>query len=75
YWYRNLREHVRFHHTLQALQADGHALFLETSPHPVLTTAIEEADAHATGTLRRDHGGIRQLHTSLATLWTHGLTP
>ncbi|PNG92158.1 Erythronolide synthase [Streptomyces malaysiensis] len=75
YWYRNLREHVRFHHALQALQADGHALFLETSPHPVLTTAIEETGAHATGTLRRDHGGNRQLLTSLATLWTHGLTP
>ncbi|OPF76623.1 hypothetical protein VT50_0223700, partial [Streptomyces antioxidans] len=54
----------------------------ETSPHPVLTTAIQEANGHATdqpvlatGTLRRDHGGIQQLLTSLATLWTHGLTP
>ncbi|MFE2181990.1 SDR family NAD(P)-dependent oxidoreductase [Streptomyces sp. NPDC059455] len=75
YWYRNLREPVRFHDTIHTLTADGHTLYLETSPHPVLTTAIQEANAHATGTLRRDHGDTQQLLTSLATLWTHGLTP
>ncbi|MEU9964705.1 type I polyketide synthase [Streptomyces malaysiensis] len=75
YWYRNLRERVRFHDTIRTLVTDGHTLFLEASPHPVLTTAIEETGAHATGTLRRENGGIRQLLTSLATLWTHGLTP
>ncbi|MYU20008.1 acyltransferase domain-containing protein, partial [Streptomyces sp. SID8361] len=75
YWYRNLREHVRFHDTIRTLVADGHTVFLEAGPHPVLTTAIEETGAHATGTLRRENGGIRQLLTSLATLWTHGLTP
>ncbi|WP_438452546.1 type I polyketide synthase [Streptomyces asiaticus] len=77
YWYRNLREPVRFHDTLRNLLADGHTLYLETSPHPVLTTAIQEThpNAHATGTLRRDHGNTQQLLTTLATLWTHGLTP
>ncbi|WP_437113659.1 SDR family NAD(P)-dependent oxidoreductase [Streptomyces violaceusniger] len=75
YWYRNLRQPVRFHQTLQTLQADGHTLFLETSPHPVLTTAIQETGTHATGTLRRNHGNPTQLLTALATLWTHGLTP
>ncbi len=79
YWYRNLREPVRFHDTLRTSLTDGHTLFLESSPHPVLTTAIQESDAHghahATGTLRRDHGDIQQILTSLATLWTHGLTP
>ncbi|MBB4781859.1 SDR family NAD(P)-dependent oxidoreductase [Streptomyces rapamycinicus] len=75
YWYRNLREPVRFHDTVHTLHADGHTLCLETSPHPVLTTAIQETNAHAIPTLRRDHGGIQQLLISLATLWTHGLTP
>ncbi|XNN05693.1 SDR family NAD(P)-dependent oxidoreductase [Streptomyces sp. Inha503] len=75
YWYRNLREPVRFHDTLRTSLTDGHTLYLETSPHPVLTTAIQETNAHATGTLRRDHGDTQQLLTSLATLWTHGLTP
>ncbi|GAA2353437.1 hypothetical protein GCM10010376_90570 [Streptomyces violaceusniger] len=75
YWYRNLREPVRFDDTLHTLHADGHTLCLETSPHPVLTTAIQETNAHAVPTLRRDHGDTQQLLTALATLWTHGLTP
>ncbi|WP_268255355.1 type I polyketide synthase, partial [Streptomyces phaeofaciens] len=81
YWYRNLRERVRFHDTVKALVGEGELLFLEVSAHPVLTGAIEEtgdaADApvHAVGTLRRDHGGPAQFLTSLATLWTHGVTP
>ncbi|MCQ8195728.1 polyketide synthase, partial [Streptomyces sp. RCU064] len=66
---------VRFHDTLHTLHTDGHTLYLETSPHPVLTTAIQETNTHATPTLRRDHGNTQQLLTSLATLWTHGLTP
>ncbi|UTO62420.1 type I polyketide synthase [Streptomyces rapamycinicus] len=75
YWYRNLREQVRFHDTLRTSLANGHTLYLEASPHPVLTTAVQETNAHAIPTLRRDHGGIQQLLTTLATLWTHGLTP
>ncbi|MFF4207758.1 beta-ketoacyl synthase N-terminal-like domain-containing protein, partial [Streptomyces sp. NPDC001668] len=49
-------------------------LFLEVSPHPVLTGAIEESGEQvtATGTLRRDHGGTRQMHLALARLWAHG---
>ncbi|MFF8956545.1 alpha/beta fold hydrolase [Streptomyces sp. NPDC014894] len=81
YWYRNLREQVRFHDTVTALLKDGNTTFLEISAHPVLTGSIEETGHAAdtpltvTGTLRRDHGGPRQLHTALATLWTHGTTP
>ncbi|MFF4207759.1 beta-ketoacyl synthase N-terminal-like domain-containing protein, partial [Streptomyces sp. NPDC001668] len=57
--------------------ADGSRLFLEVSPHPVLTGAIEESGEQvtATGTLRRDHGGTRQFLTALSQLWVHGVTP
>ncbi|MFI6619230.1 type I polyketide synthase [Streptomyces sp. NPDC050528] len=74
YWYRNLREQVRFHDTVRTLIAEGNSLFLEVSAHPVLTTAIEETgdEVTATGTLRRDHGGSRQLQLALAQLWAHG---
>ncbi|WP_208928624.1 polyketide synthase, partial [Streptomyces rapamycinicus] len=81
YWYRNLREQVRFHDTLRTSLANGHTLYLEASPHPVLTTAVEEtghaADQRilATGTLRRDQGGVRQYLGALATLWAHGVAP
>ncbi|RKT66837.1 type I polyketide synthase, partial [Saccharothrix variisporea] len=48
YWYRNLREPVRFDRAVEALA--GH-LFVEVSPHPVLVPAL---DVLAVGTLRRD---------------------
>ncbi|AXK36487.1 polyketide synthase [Streptomyces armeniacus] len=76
YWYTNLRSTVRFHDTLTALNADGHQVYIETSPHPVLTTAIqdtlEELDTQATitGTLRRDHHSPTQFLTALTTTWT-----
>ncbi|MEV5880973.1 beta-ketoacyl synthase N-terminal-like domain-containing protein, partial [Streptomyces sp. NPDC052101] len=81
YWYRNLREPVRFRDTVHTLLGAGNTAFLEVSPHPVLTTAITEighdadADVLGTGTLRRDQGGSERLLTSLAELWAHGIDP
>ncbi len=42
YWVRNLREPVLFSTALDRLVRDGHALFLEQSPHPILVPAIEQ---------------------------------
>ena len=42
YWYRNARHTVRFQETIHNLLNTGHTLFIETSPHPVLTTAIQD---------------------------------
>ncbi|WP_425427609.1 type I polyketide synthase [Actinoalloteichus hoggarensis] len=79
YWYRSLRQTVRFHPAITALVDQGYTGFVESSPHPVLTMAIQDAvdDAgieHAlvTGTLRRDDGGPRRLYDSLAQAWTRG---
>ena len=36
YWYRNLRQTVRFADAVEQLLADGHRFFVEVSPHPVL---------------------------------------
>ncbi|HWM03222.1 MAG TPA: type I polyketide synthase, partial [Actinophytocola sp.] len=69
YWFRNLREPVRFHPVVQELIGHGHTTFVESSPHPVLVPAIEvtaEAAGHqlggivALGTLRRDQPEVRQ---------------
>ncbi|CAM5697416.1 putative protein OS=Streptomyces griseorubiginosus OX=67304 GN=AQJ54_20050 PE=4 SV=1 [Streptomyces griseorubiginosus] len=49
YWYTNLRHPVRFHQALTHLINEGHHTTIETSPHPVLTPAIEET-SEATGT-------------------------
>lgn len=40
YWARNLREPVLFSSALQQLLQDGHEVFVEVSPHPLLLTAI-----------------------------------
>ncbi|WP_211273835.1 type I polyketide synthase, partial [Dactylosporangium aurantiacum] len=78
YWWRNLRQPVRFDAAVRALARDGHTLFVEVSPHPVLTTPVEDALARlgvagaAVGTLRRDHGDTAQLRTAVAHAYTRG---
>ncbi|MFG2583189.1 type I polyketide synthase [Streptomyces malaysiensis] len=84
YWYRNLRETVRFEQATRALADAGHTVFIEVSPHPVLIPGIEQTvertpwntssarDAVAVGTLRRDEGGRERLLTALAELFVAG---
>ncbi|MFB9904179.1 SDR family NAD(P)-dependent oxidoreductase, partial [Allokutzneria oryzae] len=71
YWYRNLRQTVRFHETVSQLTDKGFRFFVETSAHPVLTAGISE-DAVAVGSLRRDEGGLERFHTSVAEAYAHG---
>ncbi|WP_131742302.1 type I polyketide synthase, partial [Actinomadura roseirufa] len=78
YWVTNLREQVRFTDTVQTLLDDGHRVFIEASPHPVLTSGVEEtAEAadiavSAVPTLRRDNGGPVQLAHALALAFATG---
>ncbi|MEU1289690.1 type I polyketide synthase, partial [Kitasatospora sp. NPDC005856] len=78
YWYDNLRSTVLFEQATRALLADGRSVFVECSPHPVLTVGVLEtadavgADAAALGTLRRGQGGPEQLLAALAEAWTSG---
>ncbi|MFE6051267.1 type I polyketide synthase [Kitasatospora sp. NPDC056446] len=80
YWYRNLRGTVRFDAAVRSLIEQGHEVFVEVSPHPVLTMALQDT-AEATGaeeppvvvgTLRRDEGGPRRALRSAAELWVAG---
>ncbi|MFI6937453.1 SDR family NAD(P)-dependent oxidoreductase [Streptomyces sp. NPDC050287] len=81
YWFRNLREPVRFHETVGRLLADGHTAFIEASAHPVLVTAVQDtieergASAVALGTLRRDQGGPGRFAASLAEAYVSGTAP
>jgi acyl transferase domain-containing protein/acyl carrier protein len=66
YWYANVRKTVRFDEAVRALAAAGHRVFIEVSPHPVLTTATGESleetgvtGAVVTGTLDREDAGAR----------------
>ncbi|MFG2723517.1 acyltransferase domain-containing protein, partial [Streptomyces sp. NPDC048416] len=79
YWYRNLRQTVRFEETTRALLADGHSVFVEASPHPVLSMGIQETGeaagrpAGALGSLRRNEGGMDRFLLSLGEAWVQGV--
>ena len=52
YWGDNLCRPVRFAETIARMLADGHTIFIEMSPHPILLRAIDEcaqADASEQG--------------------------
>ncbi|MFJ9822678.1 type I polyketide synthase, partial [Streptomyces sp. NPDC101151] len=81
YWYRNLRQTVRFEETVGALLEAGDAVFVEVSAHPVLAVGVQEtAEARGArqsavvGSLRRDEGGLDRFLASVAEAWTHGVT-
>ncbi|MEU8703383.1 type I polyketide synthase [Streptomyces sp. NPDC048680] len=75
YWFRNLREPVRFDTATRTLLDAGFGTFVEVSPHPVLTSAVQEADdaVLAVGTLRRDGGGSASFLASLAEVAVRGV--
>nr|WP_256252329.1 type I polyketide synthase [Streptomyces sp. yr375] len=81
YWYGNLRHRVRLADAVAELSAAGHGLFVEVSPHPVLTAAVQDTldeipggggNGVALGTLRREQGGAERLLTSVAEAFVHG---
>ncbi|MFD2472102.1 SDR family NAD(P)-dependent oxidoreductase [Amycolatopsis silviterrae] len=73
YWFRNVREPVNFEGAVRAAMADGHTVFVESSPHPVLTMSIADIGAVAIGSLRRGDGGLKRFLTSLAEAHVHGV--
>ncbi|MBF6352991.1 SDR family NAD(P)-dependent oxidoreductase [Nocardia higoensis] len=78
YWYRNLREPVRYEAATRAMLAGGHDVLIEVSAHPILTLGTEEtiADAGARaaviGSLHRHDGGAHRMLTALAEAFAAG---
>jgi pimaricinolide synthase PimS1 len=80
YWYRNMREPVRFADIIRHLHAQGYRRFVEVSPHPVVAVPIQAtldaepapAPAAITGTLARNDGGPARFLTSLGEFHVHG---
>ncbi|MFI2478727.1 SDR family NAD(P)-dependent oxidoreductase [Nocardia xishanensis] len=81
YWYRNLRDVVRFEDVTRVLFADGYRAFVEVSPHPVLTVGTQETldSAGATetevvvaGSIRRGEGGWDRFLGGAAELFAAG---
>ncbi|MCX3292539.1 SDR family NAD(P)-dependent oxidoreductase, partial [Streptomyces sp. NEAU-H22] len=79
YWVTNLRERVRFEPVTRLLAEQEHQVFVESSPHPVLTMAVQETvegvygAGTAVGSLRREEGGVQRLLTSLAEAYVAGV--
>ncbi|KDN17362.1 type I polyketide synthase [Amycolatopsis rifamycinica] len=79
YWAAHLRRPVRFRQAVTAAATDGHRVFVELSPHPILrgslTRTLEAAgitDAVVTGTLRRGQDEVRAFAAAAATLYCAG---
>ena len=78
YWGRNLREPVLFSTAVQHLLKDGHDIFLEVSPHPILLSSIQQEFGHAgiegavVPSLRREEEESRVLAGSVGVLYTLG---
>ncbi|MGW7404153.1 SDR family NAD(P)-dependent oxidoreductase [Streptomyces sp. NPDC054833] len=80
YWCDNLRHPVRFHPTVAAAAQDRHQIYIEVSPHPVVTQSLTESlaplapDAVVLPTLRRAQDEVTVFRTQLATLHCNGGT-
>ncbi|MFF1309182.1 acyltransferase domain-containing protein, partial [Streptomyces sp. NPDC058307] len=74
YWYRNLRQTVRFGDVIAGLVGEGHRTFVEVSAHPVLGMAVAQAgeDLVVTPSLRRGEGDREQWLRSLAAAYVAG---
>jgi acyl transferase domain-containing protein len=78
YWYRGLRRPVRFQDAIGAAVADGSRLFIEVSPHPIVSVDIgaigedREIELASVSTLKRDDGGAGRFVTALSEAFVRG---
>ncbi|CAM5380709.1 hypothetical protein SVIOM74S_00047 [Streptomyces violarus] len=79
YWSDNLRRVVRFADAVQAAAEDGHRLFLEIGPHPVLAQPVQatlaahgHSDTAVVPSLLRDTDDALAFHTHVAALHCAG---
>ncbi|MFD5693862.1 non-ribosomal peptide synthetase/type I polyketide synthase [Streptomyces rubiginosohelvolus] len=79
YWWKNVRDRVRFRAAIDRIADDGHRVFLEIGPHPVLGHAIRECldaggrSALTLPSIRRREDETERFAASLGTLHTLGV--
>jgi acyl transferase domain-containing protein/acyl carrier protein len=77
YWVRNLRQPVLLSKAVERLIEDGHDVFVEVSPHPVLLSSVEQCLRHhgregsTLPSLRENEGRVAPLG-SFGALYTLG---
>lgn len=78
YWARNLRQCVLLAPAVRQLAEEGHSVFLELSPHPILLPSLESsarqasAQVTAIASLRREKPARATMLAGLAALYTSG---
>jgi acyl transferase domain-containing protein/acyl carrier protein len=78
YWVRNLRKPVLFSSTVERLLEDGHDIFIEISPNPVVLSAIQQTLQHLNrealllSSMQRDERERAVMLGSLGSLYTAG---
>ncbi|MFF4391146.1 type I polyketide synthase [Streptomyces sp. NPDC001552] len=79
YWFRNLRQTVELEQATRTLLEQGFGVFIESSPHPVLTVGMQETvedagrEAAILGSLRRNEGGLERFWLSLGEAYVRGV--
>jgi polyketide synthase 7 len=77
YWLANLRRPVLFDRAVKTLRSQGFSVFVEVSPHPALSGAVEDTvddpSVEVTGSLRRDRDDTACFVESLARLFVRGV--
>jgi acyl transferase domain-containing protein len=78
YWVRNLREPVLFSSTVERLLEDGHDIFIEISPNPIVLSAIQQTLQHLDrealllSSMQRDEEERAVMLSALGALYTAG---
>ncbi len=78
YWTRNLRQPVLFAPALGALLDDGHSIFIELSPHPIVLSWVRETidargdEGMVLPSLRRSEGERATMLAALGALYGAG---
>lgn len=78
YWWRNIREPVRFGEAIERLVNDGVRVFIEVAPHSILRTYVKQtlAALKVSGavvpTLKRQHDTAEMLAHSILSAVAHG---
>ncbi len=79
YWVRNLRECVLLAPVVHELAQDGHTIFVELSPHPILLPSIESSgrpanpQVMAIASLRREKPEQAAMLAGLAAMYVAGI--
>lgn len=79
YWWRNVRQTVRFAEAMACLAEDNYGLLIEIGPHPVLSYSISECfqaagrSVRSIASMSRQQSDLHCISKSLGSLYSYGI--